>query len=56
MHCVMTVRQTVGSVPGIASVDADPNTKNVTVRYDPAVITLKAIEEKLSECGYPVAK
>ncbi len=52
----MTVRKTVGSLPGIGSVDANPDTKNVVVKYDPGVTKLSTIESKLADAGFPVAK
>ena len=55
-HCVATVKQTVGQFPGVQSVEADVETKIITLTYDPAQADLPKIEDALAEEGYPVAK
>jgi copper ion binding protein len=55
-HCVMTIREEVGALAGVASVDANEATKTVEVSYDPGRVTLAQIEAALDEAGYPVAK
>lgn len=32
-HCVMTIKRKVSGLDGVASVDADPDTKMVTVKW-----------------------
>lgn len=53
MHCVMTVKNGIASMPGVYSVDADPETKEVTVNYDSDKISIDSIKAKLAELGYP---
>lgn len=55
-HCVMTVKRTVGQFPGVQSVEADAETKIITLTYDPAQADLPKIEEALEEEGYPVQR
>lgn len=55
-HCVATVKKTVGQFPGVQSVDADAETKIITLTYDPIQVDLAKIEEALDEEGYPVQK
>jgi copper ion binding protein len=55
-HCVATVKEAVGALPGVASVDANPDTKRVEIDFDPGRVSLAQIEAALDESGYPVAK
>jgi copper chaperone len=55
-HCVASIEQEVGAVPGVESVKADLPTKQVTISFDPARVAVPRIEEALDEAGYPVAK
>ncbi|MHB8647882.1 MAG: heavy-metal-associated domain-containing protein [Thermomicrobiales bacterium] len=55
-HCVATVKKTAGQFPGVQSVDADADTKIITLTYDPAQVDLATVEEALDEEGYPVQK
>jgi copper chaperone len=55
-HCVATIKETAGRFPGVQSVEADVDTKIVTLTYDPGQADLPKIEEALAEEGYPVAK
>ena len=52
-HCVMRVKKVVGALTGVSAVDADANTKDVTVTYDPSVVKLEAIKDALAAAGYP---
>ena len=55
-HCVATVKEAVGSLPGVASVEADADTKRVEIDFDPGQVSLDQIEAALDEAGYPVQK
>lgn len=55
-HCVATVKKTVGQFAGVQSVEADADTKQITLAYDPAQVSLAQVEEALAEEGYPVQK
>ncbi|MCP4539548.1 MAG: cation transporter [Chloroflexi bacterium] len=54
-HCVMTIKQELSELKGVASVAADAGTKTVTVEWkEPA--TVKSIESLLAEINFPAAK
>jgi copper ion binding protein len=55
-HCVVTVKNAVGALPGVASVEADTATKRVEIDFDPGRVSLAQIEAALDEAGYPVQK
>jgi copper chaperone len=51
-HCVATIKRELGELPGVTVVDADPETKQVTINWqDPA--TWETIRATLEEIGYP---
>lgn len=53
-HCVRTIEQEIGDLPGVESVSASSSTKAVTVVWSlPA--TFEQITELLTELGYPPA-
>jgi len=54
-HCVATVKEAVGALAGVASVEADPSSKRVEIDFDPGRVSLTEIEAALDEAGYPVA-
>ena len=51
-HCIHTIKTEVAELEGIQRVDADPNTKIVTVAFDPPATQAK-IEALLAEIDYP---
>jgi copper chaperone len=53
-HCVASVKNAVGSLPGVASVDADADTKRVEIDFDPGQVSLAQIAAALNEAGYPI--
>ena len=53
-HCVMTIKREVGALEGVSSVEANAQTKQVTVGYD-SEATLARVKALLDEIGYPVA-
>lgn len=54
-HCIMTIKQEVGTVPGVTSVEGKVDSQEVTVVYDGERTLEKAIET-LKEIGYPPAE
>ncbi|MFC2053117.1 heavy-metal-associated domain-containing protein [Chloroflexota bacterium] len=53
-HCVHTIKNEVGELPGVISVEADPASKQATISFeDPA--TEDRIKALLIEINYPVA-
>lgn len=54
MHCVNAVKQSVGALQGVKSVDVDLTGKTVAVVYDQDVVGLDAIKEAIEDAGYQV--
>jgi copper chaperone len=54
-HCVATIKRAVGELDGVATVDVDPTTKQIAVRFDPDRVSRDRIEAVLDDEGYPVA-
>ena len=51
-HCVHTIKMEVGELPGVESVDASPDSKEVTITFgDPA--TEDKILEMMTAINYP---
>ena len=51
-HCVHTIKTEVGELPGVKAVEANEQTRLVTVAFEPPA-TLAAIEALLAEINYP---
>ncbi len=51
-HCVNTVKMEIGDIAGVQRVEADQNSKQVTVVWD-APATWEQIRETLVEINYP---
>ena len=54
-HCIMTIEKVVTKL-GAQFVSGDPETKLVTLDYNPDVVSIEALEEAMEEEGYPVKK
>jgi len=54
-HCVMTIEREVGEVPGVSSVKAEKETKQVTISWDPDATDWVVIEETMKEINFPPA-
>ena len=52
-HCVRTIKTEVGELPGVKTVEADEQTKLVTIAFEPPA-TRGSIEALLAEIDYPV--
>jgi copper ion binding protein len=53
-HCVATVKEAVGALPGVASVEADQDSKRIEIDFDPGRVSLRQIAVALDEAGYPI--
>lgn len=51
-HCVMSIKNELNELDGIASVEGDPSFKTVTVEWD-APASLEQIKATLKEINYP---
>jgi copper chaperone CopZ len=48
-----SVESALGGLDGIRSVQANPDTHTVAVKYDPTIVNLNLIAERLDDAGYP---
>jgi copper chaperone CopZ len=53
-HCVHTVKTEVSELPGVLSVDAEIETKQATIIFEPPA-TEENIKSLLEEINYPAA-
>ena len=51
-HCVMTIKNELGELTGVQSVDGTPDTKTVVVEWE-APASEEAIRDCLREINYP---
>ena len=51
-HCVMSIKNELGELDGIATVEGDPAQKTITVEWD-APASLDQIKATLNEINYP---
>lgn len=54
-HCVMTIQRELGEIDGIAKVEGDPASKEITIDYD-APATPEKIKSTLKEINYPATE
>ena len=54
-HCIVAIRKALSKLPGVQFLDGNPQAKQVTIRYDPSVVQMTAIEKAMEEEGYPPA-
>jgi copper chaperone len=53
-HCKMTIEKAVKELTGIKYVNADPDTKKVTVDFDESKVSLDDIKSVIVTAGYEV--
>jgi copper chaperone CopZ len=53
-HCVHTIQNEIADLAGVQSVQADQQSKMVTIRWQPPA-TWDKIQDTLTEIGYPAA-
>lgn len=51
-HCVMSVKKSIGSLPGVKNVEVDLKAGEVTVTHVPGQPSRQAIEEAIRDAGY----
>ena len=52
-HCIHTIQNEMGELPGVKNVQAKEDTKLVTITFEPPA-TEEQIEKLMAEIGYPV--
>ena len=55
MGCVNSVKNLVGALPGIASVEIDLASGRVEVKHDPALADTASIRAAIEDGGYGIA-
>ena len=55
-HCVKTINGALGALPGVETVSTDVPTHTVHVTYDSDQLALEAIEARLGDAGYEIAR
>lgn len=53
-HCENAVKKAVGSLPGVEKVTVDLPGKTVTVEYEDGKVTLREMEDAITDQGYDV--
>ncbi len=53
-HCVMSIKNELGELAGVKTVEGDPDKKTITVDWD-APVTEEKIKNTLKEINYPAA-
>ncbi len=48
----MSIRTAVGRIMGVGKISGDDKSRTVTVEYEPAALTVEAIQEALKQVGY----
>jgi copper ion binding protein len=51
-HCVMSIKNELGELEGVKSVEGNPESKSIEVEWD-APITKDKIKDTLKEINYP---
>ena len=55
-HCIAAIRKALSKLAGVQFLSGDPRTKQVTIRYDPSLVAMRAIEKAMEEAGYSLAR
>jgi copper chaperone len=53
-HCEMTIKEEVGALAGVRTVEPSNQTKSVVIDFDAATVSPEQIKAVLAEAGYPV--
>jgi copper chaperone CopZ len=54
--CANAIRNSLGKLKGVSSVAVDVDSKKVDVAYDPAEVNEAAIDDRLTNAGFPPAR
>lgn len=52
-HCVMTIQREIGELEGVGEVQAEQESKRVTISWDPDATDWVVIEDTMKEINYP---
>jgi copper chaperone CopZ len=51
-HCVMSIKNELGDIEGVKSVEGNPESKSIVVEWE-APATLEVLKDRLKEINYP---
>ena len=51
-HCVMSIKNELGELDGVKTVEGDPQARTITVAWE-APVTVEQIQATLQEINYP---
>jgi len=54
-HCVKSIKNAVGALPGVQSVAVDLKAKTVTVEHDLLAVPVDKIKTEIEDQGYDIA-
>ncbi|RKZ42749.1 MAG: hypothetical protein DRQ49_00985 [Gammaproteobacteria bacterium] len=54
-HCTYTIEQEISKLAGVTSIEADKNSRMVTIEWDEPPLSWRKIMDLLDEIGYPAA-
>ena len=55
-HCVAAVDEALSPIAGVSTVMTDLGSKQVSVSFDPASVSVDQLAAALDEAGYPVGQ
>ena len=55
-QCVSSVKNRVGALEGVATVDANAETKLIDITFDAEKVSLEKIQSELADEGYPATE
>ena len=55
-HCIASIQKAMTKLPGVRFLEGNPNTKQMTLEYDPGSVQLDAIERAMEAEGYPIKR
>lgn len=53
-HCEIAVQEAIRELPGVRKAKASKRKKEVTIEFDPALVTLDQIRAEITKTGYDV--
>ncbi len=54
-HCVMSIKNELGEIDGVSTVEGNPEKKEITVQWDTPA-TIEKIKSTLKEINYPTTE
>ncbi len=55
-HCVNSIKNAIGALKGVESVEVDLEQKKVTVNYNEGLVSIQTIKETIEDQGYAIIR